>query len=153
MVASANAHCQHRCLYHPSSFKNGRRECQFVIHYREPGRNFSLPSGCFYLGSLDQNTWGTVRDLTLAQRLRTPGRLCKPHTPNSSQTYKRDIKAPFIPEPTLQETVFEESFLNFLKISNTEIQIDMGRELSWLSGKWRKIREYICLSMPTFHIS
>lgn len=53
MVASAKAHCQHRCLYHPSRFKNGRRECQLVRPCAEPGgKLFS-----FLLGASRQVFW------------------------------------------------------------------------------------------------
>lgn len=149
MVASANAHCQHRCLYHPSSFKNGKRECQFVIHDREPGRNFSLSSRCFYLVISWPEHLRHCKRLDLNSEAKNPSMAM--YTSHPKQTYKRDTNTPPFLNPHDKRLSLKSPFLTSLKISDTEIQIDMGRELSWLSGKWRKIRDL--LITVAFHIS
>lgn len=49
--------------YHPSSFKNGRRERQFVIHYWEPGGKLFPCFWALLLGSVEVNTQGIGRGL------------------------------------------------------------------------------------------
>lgn len=121
MVASANAHCQHRCPYHPSSFKNGRRECQLVIHYREPGRKLFLSFWVLLFGISWPEHLRHWKSLDLSSEAKSSTNGFLHFLVYIFTDIQKQHEDPSTAAPTLQKALFEESFLISLKMPNTEI--------------------------------